>query len=111
MYPTAIAGLVMIFTALRYALAPEAARALVVRRLSILTFFTGTLGFVVGVMKTFLSAHTLPGNEMISAVICGVGESLHNFALALCCLVLTGTAMAIGAARRTSKDPDELIAP
>jgi len=111
MYPTAIAGLVLFFTALRYAMTPDAIRALVVRRLSILTFLTGCLGFVVGVIKTCLHAKELPASELGGVIVTGVGESLHNLALALACLVMAGIAAAIGAARRGPNAGDELIAP
>jgi len=111
MYPTTIAGLVLIVTALRYAAAPDAARALVIRRLSILTLLTGTLGFIVGVMKTFLHASELPSSELGSVIVTGIGESMNNLALALCMLVVGAIAATIGAARRTPKGTDELIAP
>lgn len=111
MYPTTIAGLVLIVTALRYAFAPDAARALVLRRLSILVFLTGCLGTVVGVMKTFLHATELPSAELGGVIVTGVGESLHNLALSLCMLVVGAICATVGAARRTAKDGDELIAP
>lgn len=111
MYPTAIAGLVLLATALRYAIAPEAARALVVRRLALVTFLAGCLGFTVGVIKTFLHAKDLSINELSNVLVVGVGESLHNIALALALLVCAGIAMAIGAARRDASAGDELIAP
>jgi hypothetical protein len=111
MYPTTIAGLVLIVTALRYAMAPDAARALVIRRLSILTLITGCLGTVVGVMKTFLHATDLPASDLGGVIITGIGESLHNLALSLCMLAVGAIGASIGAARRTAKDGDELIAP
>ncbi len=111
MYPTTIFGLVLIVTAVRYAAAPEATRALVVRRLSLLTFLSGCLGFTVGMMKTFLYAKDLPASELGTVIVTGVGESLNNLALALSLLVIGGIAMAVGAARRAPGAGDELIAP
>jgi Na+/H+ antiporter NhaC len=110
MYPTTIFGLVLLVTAIRYAIAPDAMRALVVRRLSLLTFISGCLGFTVGCIKCFTHATELPAAELGNAVVGGIGESLNNVALALCMLAITGIAMAVGAARRPSAG-DELIAP
>jgi hypothetical protein len=111
MYPTTVAGLILIVTAIRYAMAPDAARALVVRRLSVVTFLTGLLGFTVGCIKTFLAAKDLPASELGSVIVTGVGESLNNIALSLCLVILGGIAMVVGAARRAPNAGDELIAP
>ena len=111
MYPTTIFGLVLIVTAVRYAMAPDAARALVVRRLSLLVFISGCLGFTVGCIKTFMAAAELPGSELGGLVITGIGESLNNIALAFCVLAIATIAMVAGAARRTPNQGDELIAP
>jgi hypothetical protein len=111
MYPTTIFGLVLLVTAIRYAIAPDAVRSLVVRRLSLLTFISGCLGFTVGCIKTFMHATELPAVELGSTVVSGIGESLHNVALALCMLAIAGIAMAVGAARRAPSANDELIAP
>ena len=111
MFPTTFFGLALIVTAVRYAIAPDAARALVVRRLSLLTFIAGCLGFSIGCIKTFMYAGQLPAADLGSVVVSGIGESLHNIALALCLLAIGGLAMVIGAARRTPTAGDELIAP
>ena len=111
MYPTTIFGLVLIVTAIRYAAAPEATRALLVRRLSLLTFISGCLGFTVGCIKTFMAAAELPAADLGNTVVGGIGESLNNVALALSMLVIGGIAMAIGTARRAPSAGDELIAP
>lgn len=96
MYPTAIAGLVLIFCALRYASTPDAMRALVVRRLSMLTFLVGALGTVAGVIKSCTSAEP----ALLGSVVIGIGESLNCLGLALVTLVIAGIATTIGAARR-----------
>jgi hypothetical protein len=99
MYPTAIAGLVLIFCALRYASAPDAMRALVVRRLSILTFLAGALGTCAGVIKTCTHAQ-------LGDVVVGIGESLNCVGLALMTLVIAGIASTIGAARKAAPDAE-----
>ncbi len=102
MYPTAIAGLVLIFCALRYASAPDATRALVVRRLSMLTFLAGSLGTVVGIINS--CTHAEP--SQLGPVVIGIGESLNCLALALVTLVIAGIAMTAGAARKGAPDAE-----
>lgn len=108
MYPTTVIGLVLVYCALRYAVTPEAARALVVRRLSVLTFTVGCLGFVTGLIKSFVA---VPDGSPGSYVIVGIGESLNNIGLALVLLVISGLAMSIGAARRAATAGPELTDP
>src|SRR5262245_19554125 len=100
MYPTLIAGLVLVGCSVRYAQAPDAARALVVRRLSLLTFVVGCLGFTAGLIKTTTSAAELPPNEVLATLAMGFGESLNNVGMALGFLVVSLIATSIGAARR-----------
>jgi hypothetical protein len=100
MFPTLIAGLVLLGCAFRYASAPDGARALLVRRLQLLTFLTGTLGFIAGVIKSFTAASQAPG-ELGNYVVAGVGESLNNIGLAVGMLIVSQIAMSIGAARRS----------
>lgn len=111
MYPTLIAGLVLVGYSLRYAVTPDATRALIVRRLSFLTFLAGSLGFTAGVIRVLSLASALPPNELIGAVVAGVGESLHNIGLALALLVLSAIAMSVGAARRGAGAGAELADP
>jgi hypothetical protein len=106
MYPTAIAGLVLVSFAVRYALAPDPGRALVVRRLMLLTFLVGTLGFTVGVIKSFLAAGGLTASELGAHVVVGVGESLHCIGLALVSLVMATIATTAGAARRGAAEAE-----
>ena len=111
MYPTTIAGFVLIYMAGRYALAPDAVRAAVIRRLSLLTFIVGCLGFTVGLIKTCVAAAQLAPPELGPTIVQGFGESLNNVALALCMLAIAGIFACIGTARRSKPDGGELIAP
>ena len=111
MYPTLIAGVVLIGWSFSYAALPHAGRALVVRRLSGLTFLAGCLGFTAGVIKTLTFAASLPPHELIGTAAAGVGESLHNIGLALGLLIVSAIAMAIGAARRGACPAAELADP
>ncbi len=102
MYPTAIAGLVLVVAACRYAAGPDARRRRVVAALAMLTFLVSCLGFVTGVIKSFQTATTLDG-DVGNVVVTGVGESLNNLGLGLVLLVIAGIATAIGVARTGTK--------
>lgn len=109
MYPTALAGVLMIITAWRFAISPTRARLALVKWLGALTALAGTLGFVTGVMKTLLAAGTLPPGESIGTAMIGIGESANNLGLALTSMVLATIGVAIGHARRPAKS--ELVDP
>jgi hypothetical protein len=99
MYPTLISGLVLLATAIGFAISPDARRRALVRALATLTMLVGTLGFVSGVIKTFTSCA-----PTFQIALQGVGESLANIGLALVMLVAAGIATAIGVGRR-GNDP------
>ncbi|HEY1811860.1 MAG TPA: hypothetical protein VGG74_05855 [Kofleriaceae bacterium] len=103
MYPTLIAGLVLVATAIGFAISPDARRRLLVRALASLTLLVGTLGFVSGVIKTFTSCA-----PTFQIALEGIGESLANIGLALVMLVMAGIATAIGVGRRGGEPPDHL---
>jgi hypothetical protein len=105
MYPTTIMGLVLLAAAVQYARDPKRRRLFLLRHLNILVALSGTLGFVTGVIKTFMN---VTGDQAFIALI-GVGESLNNIALALGLMVLARIIIAFGAARDT--DASELINP
>jgi hypothetical protein len=109
MYPTAVAGLVLVITAWRFAASPERARLSLVRSLAALTALTGTLGFVTGVIKTLIAAGQLPPGERVGTAMIGVGESAHNLGLALATLIIAAIGVCVGRARRPVKA--ELVDP
>lgn len=100
MYPTTVAGLILIFTAIRYAVAPDLRRRHTVRALATLVFLTACLGFTAGTIKTLLGASQLT-SDIGNVIAEGIGESLENLGLGLSMLVMAGVATAIGAARST----------
>ena len=102
MYPTAIAGLVLLAAAVQYARSPEPRRMHLVRCLSVLTALVGALGFVAGVIKTLLGAAQGAGGdprELAGWVVQGVGESLNCIGLTIGMLVMSWLAASVGAYR------------
>ena len=110
MYPTAIAGLVLIFTAWRFALAPSRTRLGLVKWLYVLTGLAGTLGFVTGVIKTMLAAGQLPPPDAVGTAMIGIGESANNLGLALTTMVLATIGVAVGH-RRPAANGSALVDP
>lgn len=108
MYPTAIAGFVLVGAAIAYARSPDAVRALLVRRLSLLTFLVGCLGTCAGVINT--CRHAVENPDVNRTLVGGIGESLHCVAFAVCSLVVANIATSIGTAR-LDKDRAELADP
>ena len=99
MFPTMIFGLVLLAVATRYCLSPEQRWVPLLISLGTLTLFTGSLGFVTGLIApTRYVSGDLPERAMVSIV--GVGESLNNVAFALCFVVLATLAVCVGAFRQ-----------
>jgi hypothetical protein len=109
MYPTAIAGFMLVICAWRFAASPDRARVQLAKWLYALTALAGALGFTAGLIKTLLSASQLPPNDSIGMVMAGIGESANNLGLALSMMVLATIGIAVGHARRPAKS--ELIDP
>lgn len=99
MYPTLVAGILLMFSAVQYARHPERARMRVVRLLGVLVMLTSTLGFVTGVMKTCTSVTPDLGPDLGMIVVIGVGESLVNIGAGLVWLVMATIVATFGAAR------------
>lgn len=98
MYPTTIAGLVLIAAAVRYAQRPDHRRLQSVRALSLLVFLVACLGFVAGVIKSFSFASGKP-EELGVYVVAGVGESLNNIGLGIGMLVIATIIRVYGVSR------------
>ena len=99
MYPTTIVGLLLVVAAVQYARRPDRRRLGIVHSLSALTLLTGTLGFVIGVIRSFTSLPGAEPRDVGAWVIVGVGESLNNIALAVMLLTIAAIATVIGKAR------------
>jgi hypothetical protein len=110
MYPTTIAGFILLACAWRFAMRPARDRLPVVLWLGALVSLTSMLGFVAGVIKTLLAAGSMSGNEAIGVVTAGIGESANNLGLGLSLLVMATIAIVVGHARRPSTGA-ELVDP
>jgi hypothetical protein len=101
MIPTAIFGVLLVAAAVKYALSPEKRWVPLMLSLGLMTLFAGSLGFVTGMIKSCSAIGTAPPDERYVTVI-GLGESLHNIALALVLCLLAAMATAVGALRNKS---------
>ena len=106
MYPTLVAGLILMYSAFQFARHPDPARLRVVRCLGVLVVLTSTLGFVTGVINT--CTHVTPdlGPDLGMTVVIGVGESLVNIGAGLVWLVLATITATVGASRARSTGAD-----
>lgn len=97
MWPTLVVGLLMIGVSARYAVSPEKRFVPLIVASSVLTFLTGALGFVTGLIATsqYFDMNAAPPN----VVVIGFGESLNNVGLALVLLSVGMIAVTLGAAR------------
>jgi hypothetical protein len=111
MYPTLVAGILLVVTAVRYARKPEHDSRPLIRQLSILTALVGTLGFITGVIHCFIACGSAPVNEIPIYVVVGTGESLCNVGLALVMLVAARAATSFGTYRSGSRGPATLHDP
>lgn len=96
MYPTLLFGVFALGAALLYAVRPERRFVPLVAATSFLTLSAGALGFVAGCIATAQYVERVSSQELI---VVGVGESLHNIALALVIVTFALLAVALGAAR------------
>ena len=98
MWPTLVVGLLMIGVSARYAVSPDKRFVPLIVASGTLTFLTGALGFVTG-----LIASTTSSFDAIEArptlMLAGFGESLNDVALALVLLAVGMIAVTVGAAR------------
>ncbi len=103
MYPTLVFGALLLGSAIWYAMTPERRRLLLPCVLAFVTFSSGMLGFLTGVMVSLNSAAELP--DMMKFVALGTAESLHNVCFALAWNVLAGVVVAVGAWRSVRQTP------
>ena len=104
MYPTALFGLLMVAAALRYALSPQPRFVPLQVSLGIMTLSSGGLGFVTGLIKS-VSAIGGVSPDMRWIWTLGMGEALHNVALALALVTVGSIAASVGALRLSWSTP------
>jgi hypothetical protein len=98
MYPTALFGLLMVAAAIRYAMSPQQRFVPLQISLGIMTLASGGLGFVTGLIKSVSAiGNVSPDLRWIWTV--GMGESLHNVALAFALVTVAAIAASVGALR------------
>jgi hypothetical protein len=108
MYPTAIAGALLVAMSARYALNPQRQRISLLVCLNVLTILVATLGFVSGIIKSTTAAGELANPA--GPVLAGFGESLVNIGWGLALMVMSTIAIAIGMSRARNM-PASLVDP
>lgn len=108
MFPTLVFGLFLLGAAARYALAPRPRDVPLLISLAVLTFVSGGLGFVTGVMTTFhfVAAGDLKGESASAITLQGVAESLNNLGFALVLITLATMGAALGAWKLSRVSPE-----
>ncbi|KYG04722.1 hypothetical protein BE21_45115 [Sorangium cellulosum] len=104
MYPTLVFGLLLLAASVRYAVSPERRFVPLQISLGILTLVSGGLGFVSGTIKSLTLMGAVPPDARWLWIV-GLGESLHNVALALALLILSALAATVGAYRISQTSP------
>jgi hypothetical protein len=98
MFPTTLFGVLLLAASIRYAFSPDKRFVPLQVSLGIITLASGGLGFVTGVIKSFMAIDGV-GADMKWIWMLGVGESLHNVAAAFALVTIGAIAASIGAYR------------
>ena len=99
MYPTLLAGLLLLGSCIQYSRQPERRYVPLMLALGMFTLLAGGLGFVTGVMAGLnYYANHQDGSQPVYLAL-GFGESLHNVVLALLLSVISTIFAAVGAWR------------
>ena len=96
MWVTLVFGVLSIGAAGRYAIRPERRFVPLVVGLGSMTFLCGSLGFVMGLVKSLGSLDLVPAERRWIWML-GFGESLVNVAFALALVAVSTLAMVVGA--------------
>jgi len=98
MFPTALFGLLLLAASIRYATTPQPRFVPLQISLGIMTLACGSLGFVTGLIKSTMAIEKVSA-DMRWIWTLGMGEALHNVALALGLVTLGAMAAGVGALR------------
>lgn len=109
MFPTALFGLILLASSIRYAVTPERRYVPLQLSLAIMTLASGAFGCVTGLIKTFTSLGGGVADPFRIGLV-GTGESLCNMALALGVVTLGAIAASVGAYRIASGSVREIAA-
>jgi hypothetical protein len=107
MFPTAIAGIVLVVAAASFAARPDRRRFTLAVWMHVVTLLAGMLGFVSGAIKTTVSASTLAPDSPGNIIIVGLGEAAHCLGMAIGPCVLGAIIVAIGLARDRARGKAE----
>jgi hypothetical protein len=103
MWPTLVFGLLMLAVAMLYTVRANPQLSSLVRTTGWMTFVSGCLGFVTGLIRSCLAISTVSADKRFIVVI-GFGESLVNIAWALG-LIMTAMIIASVGTWRIAQKP------
>jgi hypothetical protein len=99
MFPTAVAGLLLLAISLQFALAPQRRTVPILVAMNWLTMTCGSLGFIIGII-TMCRPLSGPGIADASRIAFeGTAESLYDIAFALLIATVAAVAAVVGAWR------------
>ena len=100
MVPTAFFGTLLVAATLKWAHQPNAKLIPLQIALGLLTFSTGALGFITGLIISATHLGEVPTGKVVQIAAIGFGESLCGVALALTMIAIAAAVATIGAVRR-----------
>ena len=99
MWALAALGIVLLWTAIRFARNADAQRLSVIRALTWVLLFSTVTGFVVGLGLTAVHAANDPPEQQLTSVLIGFSESTANITLGGSIGAITWTLVAVGLRR------------
>jgi hypothetical protein len=99
MWALAVLGIMLVWTAIRFARNADAQRLSVIRALTWVLVFSTVTGFIVGLGATAKTAMAAPPEEQSTYVLAGFAESTANIALGGGIGVITWILVAVGLRR------------
>ena len=109
MWPTLFFGVLLVAAAVLYAVKPEKRFVPLMSAVGVMTLVSGLLGFIMGVINSFMHIGKVGPDERYVALI-GVAESLYNVVFAFIFVMLAAILAGVGVARLARLLPPRVAA-